>query len=255
MRLFGAIGLLSVCAVGCSAGGDEGMVIVKNVVPGTMCTFTSQPTEAFFSSGEVNLHSTQGYIFAPQMASRIDSPMADQFDRTIITSAVNVDLTFADTTLAASLALPAADTHFSAPMSVMLPPIVAGSQVVTDGSFTLIPQSIIDAINTAMPGATAAGAAPFSTLVNADIQVIGSMAGESVDSQKFNYGVTIGNNVVVQNVGNCPAAQGSTVSTGNTCNEFQDGVLTCCTETGIGSGSGGPPPPPAGQLTCPARTN
>jgi hypothetical protein len=241
--LCGTVGVSGL--IGCADGGDEGILVVKNVEPGAGCTFTGELTESFFSSGEVSIQSTSGYLFAPQLESRIVAPMGDDgLDRTVITSGVNVNITFADSSVESMLNLDSNLTHFNQPMAVMLDPVMAGVAVVSDGQFTLIPQGIIDALNKAMPGLGAAGAAPFSTLLLADFQVLGTMSGENVTSQSFSYGVTVGNDVVVQEVGDCPAPAGTTILVGNACNVFQDGIVTCCRDTTN--------PDPNSNLICPA---
>lgn len=239
-----ALGALALGA--CANGGDEGILVTKNVVPGVGCVFLGDPTEEFFSSGTVNTHSNAGYLFAPQLESRVTAPMTDTQDRTIITTGANVDITFADTTFGDSLALDPSLTHFSQPFSVQLPPITAGVETVADGQFTMIPQAIIDAINNAMPGLGSANAPNFQTLLLVEFQVLGTMAGTDVSSQKFDYGVTVGNHVLVDDLGDCPITNGATILPGDPCNLFQDEQVSCCRDPNN--------PDPNNNLICPAAT-
>jgi hypothetical protein len=220
---------------GCSSGGDEGILIVKDVSPSTGCMFLGESTEASLASGVISTLSPAGYLAAPQMQSRIISDTDDQLSRTVITDTVNVQLTFADPTVASALSgLPADLTHFSVPMSVPLPPVIGGELTVADGTFELIPLDVITAL------ANMAGSDVFSTVIDTQFQVLGTMSGEEVDSQKFDFGVTVANNVVVDVVGTCPVATATNILDGNSCNPFQDGEVTCCTQNN--------------ELICPAVT-
>nr|HEX4316346.1 hypothetical protein [Kofleriaceae bacterium] len=230
----------------CSDGGDEGILVVKNVVPQIGCTFTGDSSELAFATGEVNIHTTEGYLFAPQMQSRVISSMDDVQSRTVITTGANVDIEFADSTFGANVNADPALTHFNQPFSVPLAPIVNDSPSVADGSFTLIPQQLVDAIGNSQSGAGSAGAAEFSTLLLVDVQVLGTMSGNDVSSQKFTYGVTVGNKIVVQELGACPVTNGLVVNPGNACNVFQDGQVGCCRDTTN--------PDPINNLVCPAPT-
>ena len=103
---------------------------------------------------------------------------------------------------------------------------------------------MIDAVIAANPNVNSfdPGTPVFSTLIQASFTVTGKMSGEDVTSQPFQYGITLANDVVVQNVGACPAPAGVTINTGNPCNAFQDGLVTCCTDAA------------SNALICPATT-
>ncbi len=235
-RVLAFASLIVVGAAGCADSGDEGILVTKNVVPGTGCTFLGDMTEGFFPNGQWSTLSPGGYLFSPQMNSRITALMGEENERTIIVDAADIDLT-----IDPSLNVDSSLTHFKAPFSVPLPPIVNGSLTTADGQFQLIPRGVIDAVIAANPNVNDENAPTFSTLIQATFTVTGKMSGQDVTSQPFQYGVTLANDVVVQRAGACPVAGGTTINTGNPCNPFQDGLITCCTDMN-------------NDLICPAST-
>jgi hypothetical protein len=228
---------------GCANGGDEGMLVLKDVVPSTGCMFLSQPTEPYITAGEVSIFAG-GYEFAPQLESRIVAPADDNgLDRTIITTGVNVNLTFADSTVESELNLTSDLTHFNVPMSVAVSPVLGGTTTsVADGEFQLIPEGVF----TAMQDTPAiVDDFAFSTLIIANFQVLGTMDGGQVTSQEFNFGVTACGleSCVTQVAGPgsealCPLPPGTIVADGtNSCPGLQDTLVTCCIQP-IDTGSG-----------------
>jgi len=221
--------LISLVLLGaCAPNGDEGILVTKNVVPGAGCSFVGDISEGFFPDGQWSSTASTGYLFHPQMQSRITALPGEENERTIVIQAANVDLTV-DSSL--GLNLDDGLLHFKAPFSVPLPPIVGGTLTSADGEFQLIPPEIVDAVVAANPTAgqpAGPGNPTFSTLIQASFVVVGKMSGNDVTSQPFVYGVTLSNNVVVQEAGPCPVTTG-TVAPGNPCNPFQDGLVTCCT--------------------------
>lgn len=219
----------------CADSGDEGMLLTRNVAPdGTSCSFTADPTEPFFSEGQWSILDPGGYLFHPQIQSRITALMGEELQRTIVVEGANIDLQVVDPDLAGffddSL------THFSTPFSAPLPPLGTA-----DGEFQLIPHAFIDTLLANDTDLTSAQPPAFDMQIIATITVFGTMSGEQVTSQPFVYGVTLGNNIVVQDLGMCPLdIQSSDVAKGNACNPFQDGLITCCEQ--------------GGGLLCPATT-
>lgn len=225
-RLLASIVLIGAAA--CAPNGDEGILVTKNVVPGQNCTFLGDSAEGFFPEGQWSTLSPGGYLFHPQLQSRITALPGEENERTVIVEAANVDLT-----IDPALNIDPALTHFKAPFAVPLPPVVGGSLTTADGEFQLIPHEVIDTIIAANPNAADPHAAVFSTLIQASFVVTGKMSGSDVTSQPFAYGVTVGNNVVVDDVGACPIPSGVLVQPGNSCNVYQDGIVTCCTKNNV----------------------
>jgi hypothetical protein len=233
------LSLLILVVVGACAqnGTDGGILVTKNVAPGNACTFLGDTTEPFIPAGSLSTLGAAGYIFNPQMQSRITALPGEENERTIIVQGANVDLT-----VDPAISVDPAFTHFRAVFSAPLFPIVNGTQPVSDSSFQLIPPEVVDAIVAANPGAAQFPSdtnPAFATLIQATFQVDGLMSGEFVNSQPFNYAVTVGNSTGVTSLGNCPVMAGA-LNVGDSCNPFQDGLVDCCT-----SGT---------TLVCPAQT-
>jgi hypothetical protein len=234
-RFVGIAGLLVVGALGaCSNGGDEGLLITKNVaVMDTVggCTFTGDPSEPFLPAGVVDSHS-DGYLLHPQFESRITFDNTDptqMSQRTVIVNSGDIDIAFPDTSLFSASALATMKagglTHFKELFSAPVPPLGTA-----DSEVEIIHRPLIDAILAAAPTGD----------VEMEITLVahGSMSGEDIDSQAFTYPVTL-TNIIEQPLSACPLPMGTTILTGNPCNEFQDAPITCCTNTD-------------GSLQCPA---
>lgn len=226
----GLIGLAAVCAgaalPGCAAnGGDESMLVLKNVAPptsatGGVCTFTAAETEAGLVHGVLDVTSGVGYQFVAQVKSRLTADLGQEDARTIFFRGANVDLTFPD---AGALGGQISDLqskgllHFMAPLSGALPP--NGS--LTDAGFELIPAGVATALNSA--------AGFTSTVVQATFTIVGDLAGGDASSQEFHYSVTVGRQILITNHGACTALPtGFTAHAGNPCFPGQDFVLDCC---------------------------
>ena len=64
--------VLALLLFGCAKNGAEGMVILANTAPaGTACTFTGDPMQPAFSSGQISAESTNAYLLTPLIESRI----------------------------------------------------------------------------------------------------------------------------------------------------------------------------------------
>lgn len=238
-RTVGIAGLLVSGLLGaCSDGGDEGILITKNVAVSDVvggCVFSGSPTEPFLPHGAVSVLS-QGYLLHPQFLSRIQFDAADpaqMSQRTAIMTDANIDITFPDATLFSAgdiAAMKAAGlTHFKELFSVPVPP-----NGTADAEVEVVHRPLIDKIIAQNP----AGDVEF--LVS--LTVNGTMSGQAISSQRFDYPVTLTSGLVT-NAGTCPLPMGTILpSTGNPCNPFQDSQVTCCD-----AGSG--------QLLCPAEVS
>jgi len=218
------VSVLFVGAVGCEAnGGDEGLFVTKNVAPtGTTCTFTGDESEPFFSHGAITTTIGEtAYLINPQIKSRITALDDETDQKTVITTGADIDVSFADSAVAA--AIDDSMLHYRQLFSAPVPP----NDGIADASFVLLPQTLIDAIK-------AQGGNSFQTEVVTEFTVRGTMSGDDVSSQKFTYGVTVGNtpnfvaNIVSVGGNPCSAPSGITVRTGNPCNIAQDEVVDCC---------------------------
>lgn len=223
-------------AAGCADSGDEAIMVMKNVHPDDEdCVSTAAANEVGIARGSLEVLVPSGYLFFAQLKSRITALAGQEDQRTIFTSGANVDITFPgseffDATELAELRERNL-TRFKQPFVTPISP----NGGLTDVPFDLIPEALVEEI-----AIKADLTKRFRIEAQATFTVIGEMAGGEVTSQPYTYGVTIGNNVSINNVGACAGlADGFMAQTGYACNPFQDGVVDCCT-----SGN---------NLLCPAR--
>jgi hypothetical protein len=231
--VFGAVGAL-VAGAGCLAnGGDEGMLVLRNIVPmatTTGCTYNSTAAEFGLAQGSLSVTAPTGfqlvgYHVIAQLQSRITADTGQESQRTILLRGANIDIAFPGSPLfsAAELSSLASSglTHFMAPFSGFLLP--NGS--LADAPFELIPADL----------AAAVGAKPNFTGVQAlaTFQVVGALGGGDVTSQKFRYPVAFVPEKYIVDNGACSALSSSfKPRTGDLCNLGQDGATDCCTDQG-----------------------
>jgi hypothetical protein len=198
--------------------GAEGMVVLNNstVTAGTTCTLTGLPGQPFTSQGIIASVSPVGYVASPLIQSRIAADSAtDPSQRTIYLQGAIVRLSVpAGST---TIALDPNEASFMAPFSGAVPP-----DGTANVSFELVPSSVIAKVNAL--GAT--GVVHVEVLAN--VTVFGMLGNDTIDATPWQYPVTICNDCVVFNAGPCATFMG-TAATGNPCNVFQDGQVTCCT--------------------------
>ena len=220
------LGVSAVVLAGCAAnGGDEGLLVLKNVVPTATtggCSFSSQETEVSLVRGSLDVSFGVGYVFIAQVKSRITALTGQESQRTVFTRGANIDLTFADATLFTAAELDTLRTqnvtHFMAPFTAP----VAPNGGVTDVLFELIPPELSVALQSK---------SFTSTTLLASFTVAGDLAGGDVTSQKFQYTVALTNGGSRNIKGTCASLSASfTPHVGSPCNSFQDGSVDCCTE-------------------------
>jgi hypothetical protein len=219
------VGLAFVALVGgCLAdGADGGILVLRNVVADDKCATTGSPTEPTRSHGTLDVLLGTGYTFIAQMKSRITAAAGTEDQRTIITSGANVDVAFPGSTLFSDGELTElramALTRFKSPFTQVIEP----NGGLSDGAFKLIPDGLAQRVLLKLDLTKANRIEAIATFT-----VEGTMAGETVTSQPFSYAVTIGNELNVNVMGDCPVAQGTTLRTGYACNAAQDGIIDCC---------------------------
>lgn len=209
---------------------DSPMVVLQNsaIPPGQLtCTFlTTGVATPLLPFGVISTASTNPYLLAPLIQSRITAAAGQELQRTILIEGADVTLTVASP---AGITLTGADGAFQSLFSGSVAPNMGTTQEIMQ----LIPASAIATI------AASAGTTAFHAQVVANVKVFGTLAGDRVESLPFQYGVTVCNDCIINNLGACPAA--GTIRIGDPCNIFQDSPVDCCTEA-------------SGSLTCPART-
>jgi hypothetical protein len=223
-----AIASLAFPLLGCVAAdgaGDEAMYIAKAVAAGgESCSFSSSPDSAFIGHGVITLASPAPYLIHPQVRSKITGAIGS--DRTIQIRGARITLDFKD----AAIGDLVADEHkkFQALFSAPLAPNEGSA---TDTTFPLIPEGAIAAIRTSMGNVE-----NFETEVVGKIVVFGTLAGDEVTSQEFQFPVTLCTNCIIEAFGlpdfpSCPVADAG--RQGNACNPFQDGTVDCCVNGGF----------------------
>jgi hypothetical protein len=223
---FGLAVVLAVAgATGCVAnGGDEGIIVLKNVLPGANCTVNPSVTETAIVQGALDVQLGGGYLFFAQLKSRITAGTGQEDARRIITRGANVDISFSDPNFFTADELKALDTkhllHFMSPFSID----VAPNGGLADVPFLLIPPELTVAI----------AAKTFTSVVaQTTFKVVGSLAGGDVTSQAYPYSVTIFAKGLLHNAGNCSDLATSFVPrVANSCNPGQDGLVDCCADSG-----------------------
>ena len=221
---------LVLVGAGCAADGAEGFEILHNLAPavGNVGECKVTPGGAMLPHGVIEVTSPIGYVFTPEMSSRImvtDGTTASQ--RTISLRGARVDLINAQTD--ASIA------KYKALFSGSLPP---GGTIST--TFTILPPNVLN------------GLAPGTEVV-AKITPFGALggSGDEIDGVVFHYPITvcdfrIGPCVVNIPVGavapSCPTGANTNLGNPNGCNAYQDGAVNCCLEA-------------SGALTCPSRVD
>lgn len=244
-RLFALI--VSVAAAGCiftHSEGDQGFVIVDNsAAPLTSCTFNGDPNQPFQTSGTLSTSSPNGYFFAPLLKSRLTFTAGMEVARTITIQGARVDLTvvsmqqvdnngtITDLTSGAQAKLSSNVQHFQTIVTGTLPPL--GNANV---GFEVVPWAAIPQLTAGIDLTRSR----FRAEIKAHVVVFGRLGDGDINSDGFDYGVTLCNDCVINVLGPCPSL-GVTPRAGNSCNPFQDGVADCCLETG-------------NVLRCPART-
>lgn len=214
---------------GCAAdGGDGGILVLKNVRgEGDDCTLTADESETGISHGSLELIAGSPYYFIAQMRSRVTALDGQEDQRTIIVTGANIDIAFPNSELfsATELADLKAEglTHFKQLFTAPLAP----NGGIADVGFELVPGELVSRIRAKVDVSTA-----FQLQAVATFTVLGDMSGEAVESQPFAYPLTIGANIVARVRGTCPLPTGTTISSGYSCNPFQDGVVDCCLQGG-----------------------
>lgn len=223
---------LALAVSACAAeNGGEAIFLSKNVAPGAGCSFMASATEQFTAHGTFSMFATKGYRMYPQMISQITATEAQAQARTIQLRGARVDLSFSDPALTG---FPSELTHFQSLFSAPLPP----NGGIADGAFELIPAELAKMV-AAAKGVTMTSTEHVRVEAIAKVVVYGDLAGDEVVSQEFQFPVTLCNDCVTKNLGNCPLPFDTVlVNAANACNAFQDGTVDCCTSNN--------------ELVCPA---
>ena len=237
--------LVAIFAVGCADTGGQTLVVLNNAAPEGGCVI-DPASDAFIPSGRIDalgvtqLGSQVGYLVTPTIQNLADSQDGDlETQRLVILGGARVDLSIGThgdgtpllsegelATLASLNAL-----KFTAPFSGAIEP--DGGTVGV--AFEAVPTAVIAAVGNAL-------AVGESGLVTASFSVFGrTVSGVGVESDPFNYPVTVCNGCLFQHLGSCLDLPDGNYPGGGACNLFQDAPGSCCTSS-------------AGFEVCPAQT-
>jgi hypothetical protein len=225
----------------CTANsGDESFIVRDNLAPNeSACMFTTDLGAASISRGIITTKTTVPYLLNPLLESRIVAAQGKESLRTILVKGAHIDLTVGPTeVITPSTGAVTVDTttrtyQFDSLTSAALPPNGGLATAQFDG--------------VSLAAIADVRAAAGSNIVHAQATVkavvFGDFYGEELDSNAFQYPVTICNDCVIgATFPNCtmiPA--GSMVRAGNPCSPFQDGIVDCCLDVNN-----------ANALVCPA---
>ncbi len=229
-----SVAILAPALAGCVASnGDQAMLILNNSalsIGAIGCSFTGDINQPFISHGEISTLSPVPYLLTPLIQSRITAEMmGDTSQRTITLQGADVTLTVASVSLMSP-------TGFSTPPAPDLgadgkfKSLFSGS-ILPDGTanvgMDLVPLTVL---NTIAMLATTPDTHVHAEVV-ANITAYGTMGGDKVTSEPFQYPVTVCNDCVVVDIGACTSTTMKSM-TGNACNVFQDGTVECCEVNG-----------------------
>ena len=211
---------------------DSGLTILHIVKPEDGCVF-GVATGSYLPAGVIQVDSPQGYVMAPEV--RNDLALADgeaATPKTVFLTGAKVDLSFYDETLftAAEQAemQTSGETRYQIPLSGSVDPN-HGLNVLP---FEVLSLSFIRAVGARLPAPTEADPLP-KTVVNVQFRMTGVRGGSSLESNVFNYPITICSNCVRHFVGACADLNQTFVAApGGACGPLQDGALDCCDDNG-----------------------
>jgi hypothetical protein len=219
-------------AGGCAA--DPELFLMKNVVPGTNCVATTMGDT--LSHGELDVSGGQGYVFTPVLRSSAVSNGTDRNSGIILINGANVELIAANSvesqTLISTLA-GQGNAKRSVSFSAAIEP--AGD---SGASYELIDSTQAKAI--------AAAIGQNTVQVIARTSGLGTLNDYSIESNKFDYPISLCSGCLLQDLGDCATLpMGTHATSGGVCNPLQDpatgdGILQCCDDA------------TTGQLKCPA---
>ncbi len=227
--------ILPLGLVACVESGDEGIYVLNNTAPPSgSCSLTGGADQPFLSHGTVNYLSPVAYVMTPLIQSRIQPVMGvDDQSKTVQLRGADVALTLKAVTIHHP-----DDSFTTTQPNKMLQAL----SVLFSGS--LGPGASINTFVDAIPPGTLRQIAAmsganlttdsFQAEVLASVVIRGVINEDTITSSTYEFPITVCNDCVIRNLGACPLPAMTTVSAGNACNPFQDGVVDCCTDAANG---------------------
>lgn len=208
---------------GCAQdGGDKTILITNNqAAPVDMCLLTPTETGPFLSQGIADGNIGVGYTLLPQIKNLTSSNGSTlTSNRTFFAQGFRVVVSSDNPTTQAAL------------VGINSYSIQAGFSVAPDAatflaSVEILPQAVIRPI-------TATLAQFESTQISVSIEVLGTLGGDDVTSNLFNFPIKVCRGCLLIPLGPCDMLDSTFTVTakGNTCNPGQDLAVQCCSANG-----------------------
>ncbi|MBP9084981.1 MAG: hypothetical protein KBG15_02640 [Kofleriaceae bacterium] len=217
--------LSSLCAAtlvagfaGCAQdGGDKTILITNNMVPADMCLLMPTETGPFRGAGTLDLAGSGGYLFFPLIKNLTSSNNGTlTSNRTFFAEGFRITLSSPDPVTQAAIA--DRDSYT----------ILTGFSVAPDNSLF---GASVQVLSSPVVEALVARLAKFeSTQIVASVEVIGTLSGDQVSSNAFDFPITVCIQCLVTDLGPCDMLDSAftVTSPGNSCNPGQDQAVQCC---------------------------
>lgn len=205
---------------------DSGLTILRAAAADDGCTFDAD-SDVFLSSGFVQSSSRLGYILAPLVRNDIALREGEVAltPKTVFLTAARVTIKFydddlfddANTTRLTSEGL----IRFQVPISGSIPPNFSTAVF----TMTAVPGALLAEVNERLVTLNRG-----STVLDVQVQVIGTRGGSELESNVFRYPVDVCLECAINILGDCADIPiGTEIATGGACQTVQDGFIDCCT--------------------------
>ncbi len=223
IRALTLLGVTSLAAC-VETGTDAPMRILNNIAPADSCVISPDAT-LFRDGGRIDTDAARGYLFTPVVINDITLASGDvESQRRIYITGARVHIEFYDQSFA-NLAVDEDLLTFQVPVGGSLAPGGGKSAF----GFEVVPTELLTAVGTRLGSPTASNPNP-KTVLDVHVQMVGTKAGDGVESNVFRYPVEVCVVCRIRNLGPCAGLPGGYMpNTGGACNLLQDGVLDCCT--------------------------
>ena len=215
---------------GCVANsGDQPLLVLHNQVPQSGCVLTADNNGSFLAAGIVDVGalrqagatSVRGYFLTPLVENTAFADTTDPsatLNRTAVVNGAHVSIDFLDPSEATGT------TQFDARFAGAIDP----NDGLTTFGFEAVPADVLNGILANHPADTPY--TPFADIgLIASITVYGDMGGNSIESNTFEYPISVCDGCLTSYVGLCSALpSGYQARTGGACYSNQDGILDCC---------------------------
>jgi hypothetical protein len=203
---------------------DSGMVVLKAVAPDEGCTFSAD-ADRLLTSGHIDAAADRGYLIAPLIRNDLTTVTGEaKTPKTIFVTGAQVVVKFYDDDLfsADERAMMTADglTRYLTPFSGSVDP---------NGGTVVLPFEAVPTDLLAKVGERLTDRDRFSTVLDAQIQIVGRRGGGDVESNLFRFPIEVCADCERFVIGDCATLSDTAViRTGGACQPSQDGQVDCC---------------------------